>query len=229
MFIEARIVCKVPRYLVQDLGLDMTQGQVVFYDHNQAKASKDLALAMSLNALEVTFVKTAKERRPAVDQFPPYVRRLGWSLAPPQEPPPPPQVDLDKELEQRFAKFEQNLAGQMFSMGQEVQRALIEELRGSLPQLQLSEEKVASMVEASVGKVLEAHKGTLADASPVEASGGYLEREPVYIPGDLTSSGGTAHINVKSTSSSDKTLDDAAAALKAIKKKTPRRRKKKTE
>jgi len=230
MFVEARIVCRVPRYLVQDLGLDLRQNQTVYYDRLQAHASKDLAHAVRVGAVELTYVKTSKEKRTSStdqNQFPPYVRRLGQvPQAPPVEETP---VDLEQELDTRFARFEEILRGRMVTMGREVQNTLLEELRGALPQLQLSEEKVASMVEASVSKAFEKHKGTM--VVPVtQSSQGGSDGEPVFIPSDLTSSGGEAHISVKATSSKDKNLDDAAAALKAARKKgTRRKRTKKAE
>lgn len=230
MFVEARIECKVPRYLVQDLGLDLTQGQVLMYDQHLAKSSKDLTHAVQIGAVEVTYVRISKSRRPAdPTPFPPYVRRLGRHKPPTPQPPvpkPPQPSALEKELEQRFAKFEESIEGRMLSMGQRVQQALLEELRGALPNLQVSEDKVASLVETSVNKAFAQHQGSFtSSAKPVVPSSS--DDAPVFIPSDLTASEkGTAHINVKSTSSKDANLDNAAAALKAARKKKTRRKKK---
>lgn len=240
--LEAHIVCEVREYILKDLNLVLLGGQEAYVDAKKAKASRDLSHAVGIGALKVAYVKRCHVKKPPVPAPfpppPPYVRRLSQYVNPPapQALPRASFPSLDEELDKRFARFEGILEDRLFDLSQGIQRALLKELQESLPALMPDEARLvarlekslAPLLEASVNKAFEAHKGKFSVA--VQETSTTADDTPMFIPSDLTSSeGNIAHINVQATSTQQGGLDSAAAALKAMKKKKPRRRKTKSK
>ena len=83
---EAQITCTCRSIQVQDLGLDLRSGQMVYVDVAAAEGSADLALAAKSGGVKVRHIERCQVRRPASSPLlhhppSPPVRLEDWEAA----------------------------------------------------------------------------------------------------------------------------------------------------
>ena len=81
--IEAEVTCQCAQIALPDLRLSMVNGQVVYLDEADAKASVDLQRAWSAKAVIVKYIKRFRERRAARLALPEPPTQQGVGFLPP--------------------------------------------------------------------------------------------------------------------------------------------------
>lgn len=221
--IEARVFCKVNKYILGDLGITLEKGEVIFLSQEEATQSKDLQRAKKYKAVEVTFVERykVKKDKPTIPA-PPYVRRL---RAPhikdkPEQPPPPPKKEtLSEEALNKMEKKISDRIDEKFSRMEEKVASIIKnELKGQKENS--VDPEMMEELKSSIGKLLSdfISKPKFSDyevriTSPPEE---VEDDTPIFIPTDLTKSDSKSRVEAEITLSGEG--DDFASLAEALKK-----------
>lgn len=201
--IEAEVTCICTSIRLDDLGLDLTRGQVIHLGQGAAEASRALEQARRAGGVRIRYVERCQERRdgPAVPPTPTPVFPAAFVPHVPLVPTRP-ALDVD-DLVQRL------LVGLQTQGDVDVEGRIAAALAPLDAKFEgLKGEILAVVREAlSNGRVVRAHGGQEA---------GIVDDTPVFIPNDLGGKGLSADISVKEAAGQGSTVDDATAALRAI-------------
>lgn len=122
---ELRITCTHVRYLIQDLGLVLTQGQERIISEEMGARSKDLAQAKQAGAVTVEVIERCRELRPPA---PVPIRGAVVARVPPAPASPPLDLAAVRDL------VEAAVERQMLALRQQIVEELTEKLSPAPPQ-----------------------------------------------------------------------------------------------
>ena len=192
--IEARVVCKMHEYTIEDLNITLSQGDEIYLSESRARESLDLRAAKRAGALRVEYVERytmAKPPMPPKRHMPPAPRmsRPGFAQDAAPKPTPTTQAPLNEDaLAAALAKALEPVVAEMQRMTKLLQG--MQGMQGTAPR---------ERPQAPVTR----------DAD-----------EPVFIPSGLVKGSSGKVSGIQATASEDTGLDEAAAALKASKKRS---------
>ena len=229
---QARVECVCTRYRVEDLGLELRQGDVAWVKEDVARASPGLTVAMRAGAVSVSWRVRCEVARPAT---PPWLNRntkgslvpAGHRVVPPTPPTPPtprtvPEHPVVPAPMAPVASAPDTTALQAAIRGM-VEETVRAEVRAAFadiaatPQAQQAPSlDVAAISQALVEAMLAKGGMTLAtaSASPV-ASSRPVEDGPMYIPTGIVPVGDTPALDITAGSADGADLAGAQAALRA--------------
>lgn len=186
---EAEITCTCKQLRLNDLNLSLMQGDQVRLPEAVARRSVDLERYRQLGGVQVRYVETARQMRPA--PRPPKVLARPTAGTPvPTVPGPPPQGAAEPPLE-------------------EVVRVVVQE------ELERFRAQVLSELRQMLLEFQRAPASSAAPAVPATPRGTVSEDAPVFIPARIGGADAVrAEIAPKTESSTSEGVDGAAEALR---------------
>ena len=205
---EAQIKCLCAGYCIDDLGLDLTMGQVVYLPEEKARASAELRHATKVRAVEVRWGSRCKvSKAPA----PPWLKRKPRTF-------PASESSVSRaEIEQQVKEVARREVGE--SLRDIIREELQQALRSTPRPVTLS---AASSVDtaAIVGAVRAALGTAPVDGAVPGPRTPKVSDEPLFIPTGIVPTETKGAIEIPSATSSGDEVADTAAALKAARGRT---------
>lgn len=200
---EAQIKCLCAGYRLDDLGLSLTSGQVVYVPEARARESAELRHATKVRAVEVRWGSRCEvSKAPA----PPWLKRKTRSF-----PTPEPVVSRD-EIERQAKEVARREVGE--SLRDIIREELQQALRSAVPA-----STSVNVTPVDTNAIVDAVRAAFGSGAPGATVSGpratTVSDEPLFIPTGIVPTETKGAIEIPSTTSSGDEVSDTAAALKA--------------